>query len=115
MRLVIVGAGPAGLISALDLIQEGIRPAVLEKQSAIRSTACGEACGVQSLSEIPFDSNPYICKQVRGVKLIYPDGTCSCMNKTGFTLDRTNWLKGMAREIEANGSDDHSYRVKSFK
>lgn len=103
MRLVIVGAGPAGLISALDLIQEGIRPVVLEKQSVIRSTACGEACSLESLSKIPFDSNPYICKKVKGVKLIYPDGTCSYMNKSGVTLDRTNWLKGMAQAIEERG------------
>jgi len=103
MRVVIVGTGPAGLISALNLIQEGISPVVLEKQSEIRSTACGEACSLQSLSKIPFDSNPYICKKVRGVKLIYPDGTCSYMNKSGVTLDRTNWLKGMAQEIETRG------------
>lgn len=42
MKVVIVGAGPAGLISALNLMQEGIRPVILEKQSAIRSIACGQ-------------------------------------------------------------------------
>jgi len=103
MRVVIVGAGPAGLISALNLIQGGISPVVLEKQSAIRSTACGEACDLQSLSNIPFDSEQYICRKVKGVKLIYPDSTCSYINRSSVILDRTNWLKGMAKEIEARG------------
>ncbi|RLC63934.1 MAG: hypothetical protein DRI01_04335 [Chloroflexi bacterium] len=103
MRVVIVGAGPAGLVSALNLLHEGITPVILEKQSIISSKACGEACDLQSLNEIPFNSEPYICREVRGVKLIYTDGTCSYINKSSVTLDRANWLKGMAQEIEARG------------
>lgn len=103
VRVVIVGAGPAGLTSALYLIKEGVSPLILDKESAIRSTACGEACGVESLSRIPFDSEPYICKYLKGGKLIYPDNTCSYHYKSSVTLDRTNWLRGMAQEIEARG------------
>ncbi len=103
MRVVIVGAGPAGLISALNLTKEGINPVVLEKHSVIRSTACAEACGIESLNKIPFDSSPYICKKFKAARLIYSDGTCSYMRKSSVTLDRTNWLKGMAKEIEARG------------
>lgn len=103
MRVVIVGAGPAGLISALNLIREGIRPVILEKQSAIRSSACAEACDLQSLDRIPFDSNKYISRLVKGAKLIYPDGTCSHVNRSSVVLERANWQKGMAREIEARG------------
>lgn len=103
MRVVIVGAGPAGLISALYLTQEGIRPLILEKQSEIRSTTCGEACSLKSLNKIPFDSNPYICKYVKGAKFIYTNGACSYMNKISVTIDRTNWLKGIAQEVESRG------------
>jgi len=93
MRVVIVGGGPAGLVSALNLIQVGISPVILEKKSTIRSTACGEACGLQSLNEIPFDSKQYIRKKAKGAKVIYVDGTCSYINKSSVTLDRTKWLK----------------------
>lgn len=103
MRVVIVGAGPAGLISALYLIEERVSPLILDKESTIRSTPCGEACGAESLGKIPFDSEPYICKYLKGAKLIYPDGTCSYIHRSSVTLDRTNWLRGMAREIEARG------------
>jgi digeranylgeranylglycerophospholipid reductase len=103
MKVVIIGAGPAGLILALNLIRERINPVILEKKAAISSTACAEACGLQSLSEFPFDSNPYIRKNAKGIKLIYADGTYSYMRKSAVTLDRPNWLKGMAREITARG------------
>ncbi|MFC1979416.1 NAD(P)/FAD-dependent oxidoreductase [Chloroflexota bacterium] len=103
MKVVIVGAGPAGLISALNLIQEGIRPVILERKSAIRPSACAEACDLQLLKRIPFNSDPYICKQVKGARLIYTDGTCSYVNKISVVLERINWQEGMAREIETRG------------
>jgi flavin-dependent dehydrogenase len=104
MKVVIVGAGPAGLISALNLIQGGISPVILEKKPVIRSTVCAEACSLESLSRIPFDSNSHIRKEVKGAKLIYADSTYSYMRNVTVTLDRTNWLKSMAQEIIASGS-----------
>jgi len=100
MRVIIVGAGPAGLISALYLIKGGLSPLILDKESVIKSTACGEACGAESLTRIPFDSERYISKYLKGARLIYPDGKCSYIYKNSVTLERTNWLRGMAREIE---------------
>ncbi|MBE9512767.1 MAG: FAD-dependent monooxygenase [Chloroflexi bacterium] len=35
MKVVIVGAGPAGLITALNLLQRGVTPLVLKKGSEI--------------------------------------------------------------------------------
>ena len=104
-KVVIVGAGPAGLISALNLIERGITPLILEKASAIISTACGEGCDLQSLDELPFNSNPYICKRVKGAKLIFPGGASSHLNKETVVLDRTSWLKGMAEEVETRGAE----------
>jgi digeranylgeranylglycerophospholipid reductase len=100
MRVIIVGAGPAGLISSLYLIKEGLSPLILDKGSVIKSTACAEACGAESLNRIPFYSEQYISKYLKGARLIYPDGKCSYIYKKSVTLDRTNWLRGMAREIE---------------
>ncbi|MFC2068470.1 NAD(P)/FAD-dependent oxidoreductase [Chloroflexota bacterium] len=104
MKIVIIGAGPAGLISALYLIQRGVNPLILEKNPTIKSSACAEACDLKSLTKIPFDSKPYIRKEVKGAKLIYADGTYSYMRNHTVTLDRANWLKGLAREIIARGS-----------
>ena len=105
MKVVIVGAGPAGLISALNLMQRGITPLILEKESVIRSTACAEACDLQSLDKVPFNSNPYICRRVKGVKLIFPNGASGHFDKESVVLDRTNWLRGMAKEVETKGTE----------
>ena len=103
MKVVIVGAGPAGLISALYLIREGESPLVLEKRPAIRSKVCGEACSLESLGKIPFDSSDYIRRQLKGAQIVYADGSSSYMNKRCVTLDRTGWLEGMAREVQVKG------------
>jgi len=103
MKVVIVGGGPAGLITALNLIQVGIYPTVLEKQAAIRSTACGEAIDVPSLGEIPFDSGPYLLQQVKGARVVYANSVWGYLRQSCVTLDRTRWLQGMARQIEADG------------
>ena len=104
-KVVIAGAGPAGLISALNLIQRGIAPLILEKQPVITSTACGEACSLRALNELPFDSNPYIQKRVKGVKAIFPGGAIDRIAREGAVLDRTGWLRGMAKEVETRGGE----------
>jgi digeranylgeranylglycerophospholipid reductase len=103
MKLVIVGAGPAGLITALNLIEVGLKPLILEKEPEIRSTACGEAVGLQWLNELPFDSSPYIAKRVKGAKLIFPGDNFDLIDKECAVLNRTEWLLGMAREVGLRG------------
>ncbi|MBN1862051.1 MAG: NAD(P)/FAD-dependent oxidoreductase [Dehalococcoidales bacterium] len=103
MKVVIVGAGPAGLITALNLLQRGLKPLVLEKQPEVRSTACGEALGLCWLDEIPFDSSPHIAKRVTGARLIFPGGNFDHIPKDSAVLNRTEWLRGMAEEVERKG------------
>ena len=105
MKVVIVGAGPAGLITALNLLQRGIKPLILEKKLQISSTACGEAVGLKWLSEIPFDSRPYIAKRVKGARLIFPGDSVDCIEKKSVVLNRTEWLKGMATEVKQRGGE----------
>jgi flavin-dependent dehydrogenase len=105
MKVVIVGAGPAGLITALNLLQRGIKPLVLEKQTEIRSTACGETCSRRLLNEMPFDSSPYISKKAKGARVIFPGGSVDHIAKECAVLDRTGWLKGMAKEVGVRGGE----------
>jgi flavin-dependent dehydrogenase len=103
MKVVIVGAGPAGLITALNLLEVGLKPLILEKEPEIRSTACGEAVGLRWLKEIPFDSSPYIAKRVKGARLIFPGGSIDHITKECAVLNRTEWLRGMAEELKQKG------------
>lgn len=124
LKVVIVGAGPAGLITALNLIQRGISPLLLEKGSEVKSTACSEGCSHQSLAQIPFNSAPYISRVLRGAKLVFPDGSIDFVAKECAVLDRTDWLRGMAEEVrlrdgeirlnsEVVDIDGHGLRLKN--
>ena len=103
MEVVIIGGGPAGIITGLHLLEEGIRPLILEKKTRIESTACAECCDFRSLKKIPFDSHPYISKEVEGAKIFFPKDSClSCYIK-GVVLNRNEWLNGMANEFVKRG------------
>jgi len=87
MKVVIVGGGPAGLITGLK----------------IKSTACAEGCDIASLKQIPFDSSPYISKNVEGTEFLFPGGYSFSSSGKGVVLDRNRWLKGMAEEFVRGG------------
>lgn len=105
MEVVIVGGGPAGVITGLNLLERGISPLILEKGPEIVSTTCAEGCNLTSLKKIPFDFSPYISKEVKGVKFIFPSDNCFSCNIAGVVLDRDRWLKGMAAAFRKRGGD----------
>jgi len=98
----IVGAGPAGLITSLFLLEKGEEIHLLEGRERIKSSACGEGCDAASLKKIPFDSMPYISKEVEGVKCLFRE-KYFYGNKKGYVLDRQKWLEGMADEVIRRG------------
>ncbi len=100
----IIGAGPAGLASALFLLEKGYGVKIFEKNGSIKSTACGEGCDASTLSFLPFNSSPYIAKRVKGVKCIF--GKMHFYARmSGVVLNRQEWLEGMASEIEEEGGE----------
>jgi len=103
MNVVVVGAGPAGLIASLFLVKAGVKPLVLEVNAMVDSTPCGESCTTAVLNRIPFDSTAYISKIVKGSRLIRSDGSCSYTENETAILNRTDWLKGMAGTLAAAG------------
>ncbi|UCH71472.1 MAG: NAD(P)/FAD-dependent oxidoreductase [Thermoplasmatales archaeon] len=116
MKTVIIGGGPAGLITGLRLLEKENETLILEKKPKIASTACAEGCDIKSLKKIPFDSSSYISKKIKGFKLVFPDGKWLLCNTDGVVLDRNRWLKGMADEFKKRGGTlKTNANVKSIK
>jgi len=103
MKVVIIGGGPAGLATGLNLLDRVKQTIVLEKQPKIKSTTCAEACDFKSLKKLPFDSTPYISKEIKGTELFFPYGYSFSFTSKAVVLDRTKWLNGMAEEFTKRG------------
>ncbi len=111
MKVVVVGGGPAGLITGLRLIEKGISPLVIERRGDMSSTACAEGCDAASLGEIPFDSSPYVSKYIEGARFFFPKGYSFSSSRKGAVLDRSRWLRGMAKEFVERGGEIKNARV----
>ncbi len=98
----IVGAGPAGLVTGLFLVERGHDVIILEKEERIKSTPCGEGCDLQSLKIIPFDSSPYFERVVDGIKFIL-DEKSFYAKINGVVLNRQKWLEELANEFIGRG------------
>jgi len=103
MEIDIVGGGPAGLISALAL-SDVHDVTVYEQRERIESTPCTESVSSWSLDKLRnltgFDSEEYVKFELKGIKVIFPGDKVGVLEGKGYILDRDEWLRGMASELE---------------
>jgi len=109
LRVNIVGAGLAGIITGLRLAYEGFKPVVFDKQKELRDATSSGAVSFNSLHklylETGFDSTRYKLNDVKGMRVIYPGGGIVTLRKSAYTMDRTRWLRGLADEFVKLGGD----------
>jgi flavin-dependent dehydrogenase len=79
-HVVVVGAGPAGLAAAIQLVGRGLAVTVLERAAAPPDKACGEGLvpsGVAELESMGARSllGPADCHPLEGVRYIQEDGS----------------------------------------
>jgi len=104
MDIKIVGAGPAGLVTGLKLLEAGFEPTIIEKQEVIFSTLCGEGLSDETISRVPFkDWSEYARSTFEYATFIFPNGTKAYVKKKCHTMDRTTWFRAMAKEFEKRG------------
>ncbi len=72
--VIIVGAGPAGSMSAFHLAKAGARVLVLDAQRFPREKACGGGVQQRAAQRIPFDFSSVVRGKLSGVELTFNFG-----------------------------------------
>ncbi len=111
--MVVVGAGPAGLMAAKKAAEQGARTLLLEKNRTLGVKVCGEALSKQGLAEAELTPSPrYICANVGRVDVYAPDGERRVEIRTkelgfdeGYILEKPVFLREMAKAAAAAGAE----------
>lgn len=72
MRILVVGAGPAGLSAALNACRDGNEVLVFEEKKAVGLKICGEALGREALDYVGVKpSKKFIVNEVKGFRMTF--------------------------------------------
>jgi flavin-dependent dehydrogenase len=105
----IVGAGPAGLVSAIVLSRLGAKVSIWEKEVKVERKVCGEylsPMGVNLLVELGLGHTIADFSPVKGMKLVAPDGQgvlCDFPGAVGKSLNRQVFEQSLVDEAERLG------------
>ena len=107
--VIIVGAGPAGLISASIIAKKGFRVAVFEKEPHLGVKPCGEAVSKKTLDEIsiPF-SKEITGQEIKQAEIYAPNGnkvTIEEWGGAGYVLNKKLFLHYLAEKAVEAGMD----------
>jgi digeranylgeranylglycerophospholipid reductase len=109
--VLIVGAGPAGLIAARELAATApdLDVMVLERDRAVGAPVrCGEGVGYGGIAEFmdPTDA-PWISRRITRVVFVAPDGTQVRIAEgdVGYVLDRSRLEPAIAEEAGRHGAE----------
>ncbi len=111
MEVAVIGAGPAGLCSAVALIGRGLDVTLFERRSRIRSTPCADGIPVGALETLRavtgFDSTGSIDRVLPGGRLVFPSGySCKLFDAGEIALlHRQHWLEALADHVIAAGGE----------
>ena len=98
------------MIAALYLCRiPGAEITVFERkdESAYQTTLCAEGISLEKLKKLEretgFCSRPYIARQVRGIRVVFPNRKYGLVRQDGATLNRTRWQQGMIDFLHKRG------------
>ena len=111
--VVVVGAGPAGSMTAKFAAKNGARVLMIEKRQEIGSPVrCGEGISRGWLEGVGIKlDQKSIAREVKGAKIVAPNGTPFFLsekmagNEVGIVIDRIFFDKLLAKDAVKAGSD----------
>jgi len=110
--LVIIGAGPGGNFAALTSAKAGVSTLVLEEHEAIgQPVHCGECLSQAACKRLGITlPDEAISREVKGVRLVFPDKTASHINEPGYSLEKDKFEQWLSLQATKAGA---AYKMKS--
>jgi digeranylgeranylglycerophospholipid reductase len=114
----IIGGGPAGLNAAYHCAKGGLKTIILEEHKEVgKPVHCGEGLSFYALKRLGLLDVPKeaLGLEVKGVKVIFPDGTSSIFREKGYDLNKDLFEKYLLDRALAQGAQiKTSSRVESL-
>jgi len=108
--VIVIGAGPAGSMTAYRLAKAGVRTALVDASPFPRAKACGGGLQARALPEIPFDVSHLFRGALSGISLSFGLGdrwTRAYREPLVHTLLRTEFDHYLLRQAEGAGAFIH--------
>lgn len=100
--MIIVGAGPAGSVTAMTVAQAGFRVLVLEKNASCRSPCAGY---VSRTINFELPENCIIQSKITTMRTYFPDLSFHDFQLDGFVMDRPSFDTALAVKAIESGSE----------
>ncbi len=104
--VVVVGAGPAGGSAGLHCSRNGLKTLIIEEHEKIGEPVhCGECLSLYAVQNTGISPpEEVISEHVKGVRVIFPDGTSCALNEPGFVLEKEKFEQWLCAEAVKAGA-----------
>ena len=107
--VMVVGAGPAGLVAARIVSSRGFKVAVLERERHLGVKPCGEAASRQTIEDASVSpSTDFISQEVKCAKIHAPNGKSVSIKESagvGYIMNKALFLQHLAEKAAEEGAD----------
>ena len=107
--VLVVGAGPGGGNAALQCSRQGLSTIIIEDHPEIGTPVhCGECISEIACQNLNLDlPEEVISMSVKGIRVIFPDGTEKCLTEEGYVLEKHLFERWIAEEAVSAGASLH--------
>ncbi len=104
--VVVVGAGPAGGSAGLHCARRGLKTLIIEEHEKIGEPVhCGECLSLYAIQNTGIEPpQSVISEHVKGVRVLFPDGTACALNEPGFVLEKEKFEQWLCAEAVKAGA-----------
>tara|TARA_B100000674_G_scaffold20838_2_gene14744 strand:+ start:3122 stop:4351 length:1230 start_codon:yes stop_codon:yes gene_type:complete len=104
--VLVIGAGPGGGNAALQSARLGLKTILIEDHEEIGTPVhCGECISDVACQNLGLRLPDHvISKEVKGIRVIFPDGTEKCLSEHGYVLEKHLFEQWIAESAVSEGA-----------